>query len=608
MSKRFHDLEIPHQWKNYWTKYPHGFTIYEALIDWINKVNDMVTNVNDWNEYLDDFVDRFDDNLADEVIKTLMEWQDSGFLEVIINQALETRMDDLEREIADVEANLNTMVANVKDFGALGDGISDDRQAIQDAIDSLPNGGTVFFPVPDDFYNIASSHDIHTEFGLVIKHNNLKFQGAGGAYHQNYIKTTKELKSVFAFVERKNGVIFEDLMIDANYMSDYCLLTDGVSAPYLSLNRCEFTKHLKGGFKLQTYVTNITRCVSTLGREHGFILEGESVNHVSTSVTFSSCYANTCEGTGFYLQTPTYVSLNSCAVDNCELAYQFKNAYGVNLNACGAEKTTKLMEFAGYRGINISTFYSIGCGGNPDDYLIEFKNGENAVLTGLTLRNNKEHKKKLGLTANNYGFENITVLDYSVSRDDIDYVGNYFFKQPIKLLRGDQSTKNTTVTIESSELPAYLESLAFYELNHTLTINLVGKQPDSSNNRLQNLQGSGTIIIQGESDNKAVELIGNPRRLYFSNCTPRIVIKDLTVKARDSGTAGHYLIEAENCNSVSVDNVYFKLGDYTIHSGLRAFDNSIIFAKNIEIDNPSNLLNGVASDNGLGKVFHNYEG
>ncbi len=40
-----------------------------------------------------------------------------------------------------------TLVANVRDFGAMGDGVTDDTQAIQNAIDSLAsNGGTVLLP------------------------------------------------------------------------------------------------------------------------------------------------------------------------------------------------------------------------------------------------------------------------------------------------------------------------------------------------------------------------------------------------------------------------------------------------------------------------------
>lgn len=38
-------------------------------------------------------------------------------------------------------------VVSVKDFGAVGDGVADDTAAIQAAINSIPNGGTVYFPV-----------------------------------------------------------------------------------------------------------------------------------------------------------------------------------------------------------------------------------------------------------------------------------------------------------------------------------------------------------------------------------------------------------------------------------------------------------------------------
>jgi len=44
-----------------------------------------------------------------------------------------------------IQAKLRESVS-VTDFGALGDGVTDDRQAIVDALTSLPNGGTVMFP------------------------------------------------------------------------------------------------------------------------------------------------------------------------------------------------------------------------------------------------------------------------------------------------------------------------------------------------------------------------------------------------------------------------------------------------------------------------------
>ena len=44
---KFNYIDIPHQWKDEFTKYPHGYTIFEALCKWTKQVDEMVDNVND---------------------------------------------------------------------------------------------------------------------------------------------------------------------------------------------------------------------------------------------------------------------------------------------------------------------------------------------------------------------------------------------------------------------------------------------------------------------------------------------------------------------------------------------------------------------------------
>lgn len=73
----------------------------------------------------------------------------------------------VELNAEDVGALPNTTVipdyyVNVKDFGAIGDGIADDTDFIQNAIDSIQEtGGTVFFPV--GIYNLAHvKYDVTT--------------------------------------------------------------------------------------------------------------------------------------------------------------------------------------------------------------------------------------------------------------------------------------------------------------------------------------------------------------------------------------------------------------------------------------------------------------
>lgn len=98
---KFNHLNVPSHWEHYWTRYPEGYTILEALISWVSQVDDMVDNQNNLNEIidkfrkeLDEFIDNFDGRLRDEVTQTLLEWQASGFLDVVINEALETQKAD----------------------------------------------------------------------------------------------------------------------------------------------------------------------------------------------------------------------------------------------------------------------------------------------------------------------------------------------------------------------------------------------------------------------------------------------------------------------------------------------------------------------------------
>ena len=148
---KFNLVNPPYTLEEYWTKYPEGYTIYEALLDWLKHVNDLTDNVNDWNVFLQGFIDTFDSKLKDEVIQLVQTWIDNGYIEVVISEAIQFRMAEVETLLDTTIQRLPTK--NILDFGALSDyvvgvGGTDNTPFIQLALDA---GGVIYFP-PGQFY------------------------------------------------------------------------------------------------------------------------------------------------------------------------------------------------------------------------------------------------------------------------------------------------------------------------------------------------------------------------------------------------------------------------------------------------------------------------
>ena len=109
--------------------------------------------------------------------------------ELVTESKLNTAVNDANLDGADVTATGSTTarslaaraadVTNVKDFGATGDGATDDTASIQAAIDSGANN----IYIPEGTYMISrkQSTDGYTNYGLVIDRDDLTISGVKGA-------------------------------------------------------------------------------------------------------------------------------------------------------------------------------------------------------------------------------------------------------------------------------------------------------------------------------------------------------------------------------------------------------------------------------------------
>ena len=534
--------------------------------------------------------------------------------EPALQNRLERDLKVLETTSKDVSGRgINIMYPPSPMIGAKGDGITDDRQAIQNILDSAPAGSKIIFPAPDEFFNIGSTHPDFVGQGLVINKDNLEFEFQGGSYHRSMVKATTEMTALVYIPNIQRGLEFKNMNLDANNLADYAFKGNESYLPYLSMENCHFGKAKIACLALATYVATLTRCLATNGERDGFLIVGPEGGQL-TSITMNSCYANTNARYGFNLNFMTYCSMNSCATDNNDVGYYLRNAYGVTLNACGSEKCRKPLHAESYRGLSIVSFYGLNNGSennlNPD-YLMEFGSGENVSISGVSLQSNKNYSKILGLTKSSFGFENITILDDSIKRNEVSFVSNYAFERPIKFVRGDSTNRDITVKITPDELPAHLKSLEGMEINHTYTIELKdgtqSTQPTSWRNTINKISGVGKLIIKGNpSDRSSVRLHGSYQMLRVKDSSVTVELKDLTVDSRVSGGGtGFNLFTADGARKVILSNVVFDTTGFNSESAVYAKNGSEVYVVNGTTTVGSTYLGGTYKKDNTSQIFEN---
>lgn len=148
-------------------------------------------------------------------------------------------------------------VVNVKDYGALGDGVNDDTSAIQAAIDeALTKKGTVYLPAGT--YKVTSQLEVDGGGFITIK-------GAGGKTLQTTIVSTVSSGNVFE-VTSLYCVSIRDMMIEHN----------GPSGRIVSFTSGE--SHSINNLRLQNTAGNSSAMVYYMGA-FTEILESAFINH-----------------------------------------------------------------------------------------------------------------------------------------------------------------------------------------------------------------------------------------------------------------------------------------------------------------------------------------
>jgi hypothetical protein len=241
---------------------------------------------------------------------------------------------------------------NVKTYGAKGDNSTDDTSSIQSAITAAAGGGTLYFPAGTYKHTGLTLSSKLTIIGAGIQATTLKLTNdTAHALHGSNVDfiTIRDI-AVFGSSDGLSLGSFDGIRLDVSDSTP----TQNVKIENVYVNG--FSRH---GVSIDDPITSLLTNVraQTCGG-YGFNI------NVGTSLTFQSCYANSCFTGGYNLQNVSYSQLQACACDNSGIGYQLNTCKQVVLTGCGDEAPTGTQYLlTGGAGNTLTSCYASGNAG-----------------------------------------------------------------------------------------------------------------------------------------------------------------------------------------------------------------------------------------------------
>jgi hypothetical protein len=273
-------------------------------------------------------------------------------------------------------------------FGAVGDGVTDDRVPFQSAL----NDGRAVVLDGSKTYAIGSYQNVTLEdqnSGSTLSRQAALILNDSQVIHGNEATILCDNSSTDIMLHcsgRTNNVRINSLRIDCNneagigiYANDWpspSSVHSGIWSPYWHLADVFIKKFDEAGMILSTFVSQFDRCEvsgnTSSGSDYGIVIAspGWYVSSTpdaalaGTSLTFNSCWPHNVDGPGWLLHEVSNSALNGCAADACDVAYEMTRPKGVVMNGCGAEKCSQWIvasPFADALTINAGFWLHAGC-------------------------------------------------------------------------------------------------------------------------------------------------------------------------------------------------------------------------------------------------------
>ena len=332
-----------------------GYTVQEILSSFCKKILEIIDLVNKNEDVCNEaktIIENFRYEVVPELVDDIMkELQDSGYFDDLVNVTLieqlrtelttllNNAITDYTTKLDKIDTQLDTIMINIKDYGAKGDGLTDDTQAIQNAINSL-NGGTLL--IPNGIYMIRGSKTDNNDYsediianevlGLKLKSNiTIKFESEKAILKM--IPNNASTCTILNLQECEN-VTIQGGTLDGN--KDNQILHE-VTTPS-GQNEGYWNDQWRTCVLIYGYNKNITfkgtNFINSVG--DGVMGHTFNINKLPTNVIVDSCYFDTigrsgvhCGGGKNYVVTNCkFENINKSISNTCKIS-----AIGVDIEA-----------------------------------------------------------------------------------------------------------------------------------------------------------------------------------------------------------------------------------------------------------------------------------
>lgn len=405
-----------------------------------------------------------------------------------------------------------TGYTNVKDYGATGDGVTDDTQAITTAIVSTSPGGTIFFPAGHYIISTALTVLSHVTFqgsGAGVADGS---GGGGGVAVSEIIQTNPVANGI-------EGVDVYDFTINAMTITgpssgsgigfSLTRSTNGDSR-YIVMNDTVFQGFGSHGISIDGLIVSHFDGVITYGNGgNGFNLYA-SDSSAATSATFNSCWAHNNALIGWNIDHMVYSSFVACASDtNGVGGYLITNCQSVGFYSCGAESNVGNPYKVTGASYNVTL---VSCWSFHNDSIALYVTGASQIVNIIGFHENTPTgtatasiKVDAGSTSSITGYYVITAVNLAVGTTTIlnDGTGN-------AAIAGNLTTGGS-VAVSGSVLAYKSGATALFKATDSANVGNISMSQIASGNGT--IESTSAVSIVADSGSNAILSATNPQLL-----------------------------------------------------------------------------------------------